>query len=162
VTNGSGCRSGRPQTIRIPRIRIRNTGKNILADQSPPFSSLCPGHLENYCREEERAATAQYLSMLADLVMFRVRDVYKAETLEERPPWMAPRPLARLRYQLPTTAEKLAQVVRKQVSDKLEFLFLFLTSYGFAIQPYFQILFSMATFYSWNFFIFLKKGAHPL
>jgi hypothetical protein len=56
--------------------------------------------------------------MLADLVMFRVRDVYKAETLEERPPWMASRPLARLRYQLPTTAEKLAQLVRKQVSGK--------------------------------------------
>ena len=59
--------------------------------------------------------------MLADLVMFRVRDVYKAETLEERPPWMAPRPLARLRYQLPTTAEKLAQVVKKQVSENTGF-----------------------------------------
>jgi hypothetical protein len=75
--------------------------------------------------------------MLADLVMFRVRDVYKAEALEKRPPWMAPRPLARLRYQLPTTAEKLAQVVRKQVSDKLEFFSLFLTSNGFFIHQYF-------------------------
>jgi hypothetical protein len=60
--------------------------------------------------------------MLADLVMFRVRDVYKAERLEERPPWMAPRPLARLRYQLPTTAETLSQLVKKQVSQKLDFV----------------------------------------
>jgi hypothetical protein len=83
--------------------------------------------------------------MLADLVMFRVRDVYKAEALEERPPWMAPRPLARLRYQLPTTAEKLAQVVRKQVSEKLEFVSL---SNGFVIHPYFQNLISTGTVFS--------------
>jgi hypothetical protein len=88
--------------------------------------------------------------MLADLVMFRVRDVYKAETLEERPPWMAPRPLARLRYQLPTTAEKLAQVVRKQVSDKLEFVSLCLTSNGFAIHPYFQKSNIHGHYFSWN------------
>jgi hypothetical protein len=101
------------------------------------------------------------MSMLADLVMFRVRDVYKAETLEERPPWMAPRPLARLRYQLPTTAEKLAQVVRKQVSDKLDFVFLFLMSDGFVIQPYFQNSnIHGHHFFSWNLIVLslLKKA----
>ncbi len=138
--------------------------KNLSADQSPPFSSLCPGHLENYCREEERAATGQYLRMLADLVMYRVRDVYKAETLEERPPWMAPRPLARLRYQLPTTAEKLGQVVKKQVSEQFEFVSFLLTSNDFVIHPYFKNsnIHGHRFFLELNFFIFQIKGAHPL
>ena len=48
--------------------------------------------------------------------MFRVEEIYAAEGLEQRPPWMAPRPLARLRYQMPRSAERLAELVKKQVS----------------------------------------------
>jgi hypothetical protein len=163
VSNGSGCRSGRPKNIPYGSsgsgsVTLVKTSKQT---SLPPPSLL---HLEIYYREEERAATAQYLRMLADLVMFRVRAVYKAETLEERPPWMAPRPLARLRYQLPTTAEKLAQLVRKQVSEKLEFFPLFMTSNGFVIHPYFQNsnIHVYSFFLKFNCFIFLKKGAHTL
>jgi hypothetical protein len=130
---------------------------NLLADQCLP-SSLFPGNLENHCREEERAATAQYLRMLADLVMYRVRDVYKAETLEERPPWMAPRPLARLRYQLPTTAEKLAQVVKKQVSEKLILSLYFLRQMDLLFIHIFKILILWPPFFLGIFLSFYKKA----
>jgi hypothetical protein len=73
------------------------------------------GNFRKQFREEEKVAFAQYESLLTDLVVYRVQEIYRAETLEQRPPWMAPRPLARLRYQLPATAEKLAHMVKKQV-----------------------------------------------
>jgi hypothetical protein len=66
-------------------------------------------------REEEKLAMNQYLSLLADLVIYRTKEIYRAETLSQRPPWMPPQPLARLKYQLPTTPAKLAQMLKKQV-----------------------------------------------
>jgi hypothetical protein len=60
-------------------------------------------------------AVGQYLGLLADLVVYRTKEIFRAETLSQRPPWMPPQPLARLKYQLPNTPAKLAQMLKKQV-----------------------------------------------
>lgn len=66
-------------------------------------------------REEERTAVGQYLTLLTDLAQYRTQEIYQVERLPQRPPWQPPRPLAHLRYQLPTTPARLAQILRKQV-----------------------------------------------
>ena len=57
--------------------------------------------------QEEAAALEQYHRMLWQVTVEKVTGLYSHETLQQNPPWMAPLPLGKLKYQAPKTLDQL-------------------------------------------------------
>ena len=65
--------------------------------------------------EAEVGSLNQFHRMIHDLVMEKVREVFKNENLEQNPPWMPPIPVQKLKFLVPKTKELLLEKVKKQV-----------------------------------------------